>query len=377
MVWPPVNHQDVQDEINLLRDRILTGPSGTDDTARIQSALDAQASTSMPGMNLQNSSGTFQGGAAAPGGGRVVLGPGVWIVSNLILRHRSALMGVGHGTVIRQKAASTGALIYNQRDTSVHAKYCSIRHLTLDGNKAAQSNANNGIHLTGNTTNNYNDPLDEDYDEAHVIENVYVLKTKGHGIRLEGAGANRVHSVRVLRADGYGIWPGQDNHLSLLDIGWSGLAGMFLDSESCTVTNAKCWFSGQVTPSQGQGFYITGDSGSFSCLNSQDNTAQGYLFDSAYGVIAQGLLADSNSRNASGTYYAVDVFNSQYCLIEAVARNRFNSGGPGTLGLKHSGGSTLNDIRMIAAGGSWGVTTPYGASTKLASSIIVNGVAQT
>lgn len=354
---------------------VLTGPSGTNDTTRIQTALDALAATSQPVMFLQNGSGAFQAGAAAPGGGRVTLGPGTWRVSNLVMRHRVTLEGIGHGTILYQISASTGPVITNKRDGTEHAKYCTVRNLTIHGNKAGQSAANRGIHWVGDTTNNFTSTLDEDYDECHLVDSVYILLCKGDGIYSEGSSANRISNTKILRCDGYGMRIFQDTHISLVDVGWSGLAGVWVEGDSVTLDNVKSWYSGQITAAEGRGFYITADCGVITNCNAQDNTAQGFLFDGAFGFTANGLLADSNSKGSTGTYYGVDLFNSSYCQITGVARNRYQAAGPQTKGLKHSGGSTLNDIDFVGAGGDWGTTTPYSTtdSTLLLSDIKVNG----
>lgn len=357
----------------LSADKVLLTPSGTDDTARIQAAIDGLATTSMPDMKFINSSGIWQGGTTAPGGGRVVLGPGEWKWSNLVLGHRVALEGVGTGTVGFQLSGSTGPMITNRRDGSVHAKYCRVANLTLHGNKAGQTVANRGIYWLGDTASDFTNPLDEDYDEVHVIHNVYVFNCKGDGFRCEGSSANRVSNSKFHHCDGYGMRLSQDTHVTHVDVGWSGLAGVFVDGGSTVMDNVKAWYSGVVTSAEGCGFRIATDSAAFSTLIAQDNNAQGFLFDGANTITANGLLADSNSKIGAGSYFGIDIYNSNWLQITGVCRNRFNAAGPQTKGLQSAGGSTNNDIDVLAAASPWGTTTPWSGTAGTGSRVIVNG----
>ncbi len=352
------------------------GDGVTDDTTAIQAAINAAAATNMPGMKLQNSSGAFQAGAAAPGGGTVYIGEGVYIVTGLTLGHRVTLRGSGWGTVVRQKASSTGPLVQNRRDGTVHAKFCSIIDISLDGNKANQSAANHGIVLTGDTTNNYTSTLDEDYDENHLVFNVYVWNCKGDGIRLVGSGENRVLSCKIHHCNGIGLYTFQDNYINQVTIGWAGRMGMHIDGDDCRVSNVKAWYSGSVIASDGQGFYITSDSGAMSGCSAQDNTSSGFLWDGAFGWDATGLMSDSNSRNSSGTYPGFDVYGSGFIHITGVARNRYNAGGPQTSAVRVRTSSTII-MDMVAATGVWGTASllQTGSSTS-GNTITINGTVQ-
>jgi len=349
-----------------------------DDTAAIQWAIDQAAAVAMDGMKFQSVGGAFQGGADAPGSGAVLLTRPVYDVSTIVLKHRVMLEGIGWGVQLRQIASTNGPVIRNKYDSEAHSKYNIIRNLTVRGNRANQTNANAGILLEGDATNNYSNPLDEDYDAVCVIDNVYVWDCKGDGIRLIGAGGVFVRGCKVRSCDGNGIYSFQDNNIDNCDIGWSGLAGLVVSGDSCRVTNVKCWYSGQITASSGHGFYLTADSGVISGCTSQDNQAAGFVWDGAYGWAASALEADNNDRSAAD-YPGFDFWNSQYCQVMGIARNRYNvaaTAGTQSIGLRHRGGATLNDIRLVAAAGVWGVlTTSSGDTVKNASTIVINGTA--
>lgn len=354
----------------------------TDCTALIQAAIDAAAATATPGMKFQNGSGIFQAGTQANGGGYVTLPAGVFTVTTLTLGHRVWLRGQGKGSVLLQKAATTGPVIQNRRDGSFHAQYCTVSDLTVHGNKASQTSANIGILLQGDETNNFTSLLDEDYDINCTVRDVYVMSTKGTGISMIGAGGNFVDKVKIRGADGIGLYSFQDNHISNVDIGWSGLQGMVIAGESCTVTNCKSWFSGQITTASGNGFYMTADSGAMNACNAQDNTAAGFLWDGAFGWDASGLLSDSNSKNSPGTYPAFDISASNFNKVTGVARNRFNvaaTTGAQASALRIRNSSVTNTIDLIGATGVWGTNAAaltQAGSTTTGNTVVINGITQ-
>lgn len=337
----------------------------TDDTAAVVAAIAAAQAVSTPLIKFQNGSGTFQGGSSTTGAG-IVWVPAITLVSNVVNGHRVHITGPGWGAGFYQKASSTGPVYTNRRDGSVHAKYTGLQNLSIIGNKANQSSStNHGIHLRGdnyNTTDgtNFTSTLDEDYDEAHHITNVYIWNVKGDGLRMDGSGGNQILGLKVRNADGNGIYSFQDNEITNADIGWSGLRGVYIEGDSCRLTNIKSWYSGQVTPASGQGFYITADCGIAGDLCAQDNTAQGILFDGAYNWVAD-VEADSNSKGSAGTYAQIDLYNSTDIKLRAAPHNRYSATvphpGPGTVVLNMAGGSVYNTVDLTASIGIWGNQT--------------------
>lgn len=363
----------------------LPGDGTTDVTSTIQTAINTAGAVAMNGMKFQNSSGTFQAGLTAPGAGVVILPPGVHVVTTLTLAHRVQLRGCGRGTVLYQKAATSGPVIQNRRDGTAHSQYNVIADLTVHGNKANQTVANIGILLQGDASSDFTNVLDEDYDINCVIRDVYVLNTKGNGVSLVGAGANFLDNVKVRGADGVGVYSFQDNHLSNIDVGWSGLQGIHIAGESCTISNAKSWYSGQITAASGVGFYLTADSGAMSVCNAQDNKAAGFLWDGAFGWAASALISDSNSRGSAGTYPAFDIYGSNYNIIQGLARNRYNASYNGTTtvgeqasALRVQNTSVGNSVDLVAAVSVWGQSNTFiqSGSTIDGNTITINGVVQ-
>lgn len=365
----------------------------TDDTAAYQSALDAMGALTLPGFNFQDSAGVFQGGAAAPGGGVLFVPPGVSIVSTLILRHRAALEGIGEGSWLRQKAGSTGPLIRNQFDAALRAGYMRLRNFCLDGNKANQTSANRGIEITGDSTSNYTSPVSEDYDMVGRFEGLYILRTKGNGFTLLGAGGHWARDVKTLRCDGHGFLTAQDDKIIACDAGWSGLSGFRVGDkgngvygDGANLSGCKAWYSGQITNTEGFGFKVNVDGGRLVDCEAQDNMRAGFDFDTCSNVSALGLMADQNDKINYGDP-GISLYNSQGCRVEGIARNRFQSGtspiGQQETALGVRGGSAgcyVNVTHRPLASG-FGVqnslTSDTDATHRANNQVWINGVRQT
>ncbi len=372
--------------------RTATGTSA-DRTSTIQAAIDSLAGTDMS-QNLQGSGGTWQGGAAALGGGKVVLGPGTYWVSNLIGDHRVEL-DLSAGAVLKRIPGVTGHLVANKRTGTRHAQYFTVRGGLLDGNKTADSALCGGVLLQGDEANNYTSTLDEDYDINCRLIDTTIRDFRGDGLKMHGGGGNKIRGVVAERNDGIGfnlaVGPsgtvgGQDNQINGCHVSWSGLEGVLVDGESVTMVDVKSWYSGAVTAARGYGFKITADSGSYGILNAQDNRAAGILLDGAFSVSIAGALLDSNSRGSAGTYPALDIFGSSYNPIAGVAaRNRYNAAYNGTTNVGEQAsavrvrnGSVGNTVDMTAAVGVWGQSNTFvqSGSTLTGNSVRVNGVTQ-
>ena len=268
----------------------------TDDTTAFSDAMTAIQATATPGFKFQNGSGTFQGGSQANGGGTLLLDPGTTVVSNIVLAHRAAIVGHGKGSGIFQKASSTGPVIKNRRDGSVHAKYTTLKDFRIHGNSANQSSTtNHGILFSGTVSGTYNDTLDEDFDECHHVENVDIIYTKGDGVHTVDSGRNNFSNVTVRNATGNGIYTDYDNNFVNCDVGWSGNHGYYVNGDDCRFASCKSWYSTM------HGFYISSDSGVMDACSAQDNDRHGLVLDGAYGWTIDCML-DSNSKSSAGTY---------------------------------------------------------------------------
>lgn len=333
----------------------------TDDTAAFTAAMAAIQATTTPGFKFQNGSGTFQAGSQANGAGIVLLDPGTTVVSNIVLAHRAGIMGHGKGSGIFQKASSTGPVIKNRRDGSVHAKYCTLKDFRINGNSANQSSTtNHGILFSGTTAGVYNDVLDEDFDECHHVENVDIIYTKGDGIKTLDSGRNNFSNVTVRNSTGAGIWTDYDNNFVNCDVGWAGSDGFYVNGDDCRFSSCKSWYSTM------HGFNITSDSGVMDACSAQDNNRHGVLLDNAFGWNIDVML-DSNSKTSAGTYPQLCVYSSSNNTIDAIVRNRYGGTPTGTLALEVAGNGTGKQNKIAVNPGTtasgWGVATLLSAAS--------------
>lgn len=331
----------------------------TDDTAAFTAAMAAVQAFATPGFKFQNGSGTFQAGTQANGAGTVLLDPGVSVVSNIVLAHRAAIQGHGKGSGIFQKASSTGPVIKNRRDGSVHAKYTTLKDFRIHGNSANQSSTtNHGIYFQGTEAGTYNDTLDEDFDECHRVENVDIIFTKGDGLKIEDSGRNNISNVTVRNSTGNGIWTDYDNNFTNCDVGWSGNHGFYVNGDDCRFATCKSWYSTM------HGYYIASDSGVMDACSAQDNDRHGLVLDGAYGWKIDCML-DSNSKTSAGTYPQLSVFSSSNNTVNATIRNRFGGTPTGTLAAEVAGNGTGKQNKITVNPGieDWGVTTLLSAAS--------------
>lgn len=354
------------------------GNGSTDNTSAMQAAIADVAATETPGMYLQDSSGTYQGGDPANGAGGIYIPPGTFVVGPVVLEHRTQIWSDSWGGVLLRKAGTSGTWFQNRRDSSVHAGYCRFVGLTLNGN-AANVSTGNAILWVGDQTFTYDDPKDEDYDIHCEVVNCQIINVKGDAIRMEGSGENKIVNNFIRSVSGIGIYAGQDNWIISNSVGHTGKQGIYVAGDDCRVNDNKVWYTGEVTPSDGQGFYIAADSGVGAGNSSQDTKAQGVLFDNAYGWAWQSMI-DSASKDSSGTYAGLDVYNSQYNNINVTVRNRYRNDattGPITDAVNHAGGSDNNTVIAVAAKGVWGVDNELKSGSVVNDSyILINGVLQ-
>ncbi len=192
---------------------------------------------------------------------------------------------------------------------------------------------------------------------------------------MTGSGENKILNNFVRSCQAFGIYSeGFDNWITSNSVGQVGTRCFWIAGDDVRLTANKAWYGGTVTAAQGQGYYITSDSGTGSGNSSQDCTAQGVLFDNAFGWSWAGFMADSCSKGGSGTYAGIDLFNSQYIGVEGTVRNRYSAGGPCLDAVNHSGGADLNYGEVVQAAGVWGVTNAKKSGSTISSSKIrVNG----
>ena len=336
------------------------GALGTaaDDTAAIQAAIDA---------------------AHAAGGGTVLLARGaLHKVSGLQLRSGVVLEGHMFGrrfdgsnadiqVGLKQLAGSTvpviGLASVNHGGVGV-----GVQNLRIHGNKAAQTTANRGIdlHRIGTTIGGV---LARDR-----IENVVIEHTSGTGLYVGHAVRDSlVSGVSTYHCDEYGIHlAGGDSQVANINVGQSGLAGLYVQGGAYLITNVKSWCSGRLDY-QSPGFWFAGNTLTVSSCHSQENRGQGFLWQRSganpiTGFIGAGLLSDSNNDamnhpsevaavNGYTTFVDFDVRNVTGAVITGVTTKAAGIGGTTTAGLQVSESSVYNSITLGVQGQSSYVAT--------------------
>lgn len=292
--------------------------------------------------------------AYAAGGGVVYCAAGTYSI-NSIITIKSAVhvygdgWGAGtdgNGTIFRQaNGANLTAMVAFYKSPDGVAANChnaGLHRLRIDGNKANNTTtATDGIQAITNPlwTAATNDNASVGWDMHNAVTDVHVWYCKGNGYIANGRSEMNVTRTFIRECNGHGFSSSADTQFSQCVAGVNGLAGFYLGYQgSIRLTACKAWYSGQVTASQGHGFWLQGiNSGSvvLSGCEAQDNKAAGYFLDSSYACAIQGA-ADSNSTSGAGAYPALLLSNSHGNRCDVVGVDR--SGTPTqTYGLKLTG----------------------------------------
>lgn len=261
----------------------MAAPSGGDDTATIAAAV-ATACASNPGA--------------------VVFSAGTYITSPITGCSNLSLQGAGisQTTLVLQTGSNDSLLSF------VNKTYWSVRDLTLAGNYPNQTGTSHGIYQSNTSDPNFQ------------IENVYIKDTLSNGLHLAGNwGAGTVSNLRVVGAQGIGVYThAWDTHFEDIDVGNSGLQGIYQETGANQWTNVKTWLSGNVTPASGNGFQLAfaagiGTSTQINGLFAQDNQACGVVVTGMGTVL---IAVEANNNNlSSGTYAGICLSNASTSIV--------------------------------------------------------------
>lgn len=250
---------------------------------------------------------------AASGGGTLFVPNGIYLVDPLVLPDKVSIAGEGPASTLKLKPNSTGPVI----SLTPGAGLCQIRHLTIDGNKANQTNANAGINLNSPSL-------------VCLVENVFITNTKGHGLLCGGAsGSNLISNVEVLFSDGSGFVVNSDNALRNCNAGGCGLSGFVVTNPPNRLSNCKAWTCGQVDASQGYGFWIKTQSWAGAELvacEAQGNKRSGFFIDSCQNSYLMGCVALTNGLNSSYQGAGFELVGASNCRIDGGAYDGINGG---------------------------------------------------
>lgn len=268
------------------------GDGVNDDTAEIQATIDL---------------------ASTNGGGTVFIPEGVYIVTQLSLKSNIHLLGAGWSSSLKQKASTSGPLL--KLDT-INVERTIVENLDIDGNKANQAAANQGIYYI-NTGGTFTDG-----DALHRISNVRIHDTLGSGLRLDnGVRTSYFERVFVQRADVHGFQINcTDSVFVDCTTGASGLEGWVLVAPNCRLIGCKAFGSGRITAANGDGFSIENPRITLEACESQDNYNNGFMFVNGTDCLLIGCDADSND-NVGFRFGGTDLRN----IVIGSAYNRSGS----------------------------------------------------
>jgi hypothetical protein len=209
-----------------------------------------------------------------------------------------SLIGGGFGCKIVTNPNATLPTIHSRNPASTVR--VTLRNFFLDGNKANQINAVDGINLDATGMSSPTLP-------RHHFSTIFITNTKGRGLVHPFPGRDSNYSDIVIYAcDGIGCeLRGSDSQFNNMNIGQSGLAGLKASGGSANlISNTKCWYSGRISPSIGYGYHLAKASGTqLSNCESQENQFDGLFIEGTTeptsGIAVTGFV--SNSDNTSGT----------------------------------------------------------------------------
>lgn len=232
--------------------------------------------------------------AETAGGGVVLVPPGVTVVDATVeLGTRVVLRGFGKSSVIRlaDSTATTATPVPVVRAKAA-TNYVGVEDLTIDGNKAAQSDTSyqsHGIDYTRSTTEGSGAPV---YDGGLWVRGVLVYACQGTGVAAWGGATTvRVTDTDVYHCDGAGFWAKSDSAWSDVTAANNGSYGWVV-TNATSVRGANIKAFGNCSRHQGSDLYV-GYSSDVRLVNAQaeDSRQHGMVVASSTHVTVFGFGA--------------------------------------------------------------------------------------
>lgn len=227
-----------------------------------------------------------------------------------------------------------------------------------------------------------------DADIRHILSNVTVKNAPQDCFSGGSEGGHCWFRCTAFQSQRYGFNLTTDTQLVACQSSSAGTVGFNVGAPAVILTACKSYYSGWVTASLGNGFYINsnGFSGGVSLVGceAQDNRLHGFALNGSENVSLIGCTADSNSgtfNNYIAGGVGVDLFNSFNNNIEVICMDR-NDGGFGArqrYATQVRSSSTGNRIRVTHTSTGSGANF-HGAimnwdSTSTGNDVSINGSA--
>lgn len=259
--------------------------------------------------------------------------PGTYLHSGLTFPTSFILRGCGRSKSIFKLANGSNAHCFTSSGDD--ASNYTLSGFTIDGNKANQSQAKDGLYLdnTAAGANHIDNNMFGLQDPRNSIDDIFIKDTKGNGITQLGKGDSAFSRIWCVNNDGHGIDTGGfDNYWHMVSCGASGKNGINIrdTAGNNTFTNIKSWYSGVLdNTTHGHGIMVSGGGHRFAGVECQNMAKHGIFLNEAYRVTMTSVLCEypSNPLNPT-TGYALNVSGSTYCTIEGLMA--YDRGAPAT-----------------------------------------------
>ena len=294
---------------------------GTDDTAAIQSALDA-AGALAKGQTTSESTAVSGQATAIPQGGVVELRGGhTYVVGNsqasfnsghtacLVVSRRTTLRGPGaahQGALLAVKPQTYGHVIANKGDGTSYSDFITIADLMIHGFKDWSPNQNDGVHLY---------PAFDEFqavDPFNRVSNVMVTSVAGNGFFFRSRGELLVHGCTATTCgqNGFFVQAQSDYRVLSCSAGGNAWSGFHVDSSGAGhFVECKAYFNGAAGGTdvfKSANFALTADQMRngmtwFTSCEAQESRGSSWVVQSGLNVFTGCLALDPGRARAELT----------------------------------------------------------------------------
>jgi len=245
-------------------------------------------------------------------GGTIFIKSGTYVINSKIsLAPRIHLIGEGWATILQAGTDLNDHILDFSPEGAQAVVDVIISHLKIDGNKDNQTSEGRGINIEYQVGGGYPDP-----DPFLIVEDVFIVDTKGDGLAISpsgtpGVGSNQcmLKSIIVNDADGIGLnIRGADHRVLQCVVGNSKKHNFYINVGNTIVTNCVSYGAGKDTSSDYAGFYVYGSRMMFVNCYAQDDEQEGWYIqgDNLFFV---NCYADNTNRDGTQFAQAIRMFN--------------------------------------------------------------------